>query len=180
MSKKRYAMAMDTKRCVGCSACVIACKTENNVPAGFFRDWIEEEMTGEFPNLQMEIRSNRCQHCTNAPCVTACPTGASHIADGGVVLVDPKKCTGCKACITACPYNARFVHPEGYVDKCTFCVHRVSEGLKPACVTVCPTKSLTFGDRNDPNSEISKVLKSRKQKRLKEETGCDPNMFFLV
>ncbi|MDZ7308564.1 MAG: 4Fe-4S binding protein, partial [candidate division KSB1 bacterium] len=105
----RYAMVIDTKRCVGCADCVVACKTENNVPDGFCRDWIVQEVHGAFPNLQMEIRSERCNHCENAPCVRCCPTGASYIAAGGIVLVNHDECTGCKACIASCPYDARFV-----------------------------------------------------------------------
>ena len=86
----------------------------------------------------------------------ACPTGASHIQEGGVVMVNPQKCTGCKACITSCAYGARYVHPAGYVDKCTFCLHRVKKGEPTACVEVCPTRSLTFGDLNDPDSAVSR------------------------
>jgi len=108
-----------------------------------------------------------------------CPTGASHVAEGGVVLVDPGKCTGCKACIAACPYDARYVRPEGYIDKCTFCIHRVREGKLPACVGICPTYALTFGDINDPDSEISEVLRRRQHKTLRTALGLQPNVFFL-
>ena len=76
MSSPRYAMVVDTKRCVGCHACVLACKSENEVPEGFCRDWIVEEVRGRFPDLTAEIRSERCNHCSHAPCVTNCPTGA--------------------------------------------------------------------------------------------------------
>jgi Fe-S-cluster-containing dehydrogenase component len=179
MSRKRYAMAMDTKKCVGCNACVIACKNENRVPLQHFRDWVEQEMSGTFPHLFMEIRSQRCNHCSDAPCVRTCPTGASYVGDGGIVLVDKKKCIGCKACIAACPYNARYVHPDGYVDKCTFCIHRVKRGEAPACVGICPTSSLIFGDVNDPSSEISQVLRLRNYKVLGPDTGCGPNHFFM-
>jgi Fe-S-cluster-containing dehydrogenase component len=179
-NEKRHAMVVDTKLCVGCKACVLACNAENNVPEGFCRDWIVEEVKGEFPELSMEIRSERCNHCENALCVGACPTGASHVNDGGVVLVSHNKCTGCKACIAACPYDARYVHPKGYVDKCTFCLHRVQEGNDPACVEVCPTFCLTFGDLNDPDSEVSRLLKTRKYKVNHPETGCEPNVYFLI
>ena len=180
MTAPRFGMIVDTRRCVGCNACVLACKAENNLPEDGFRDWIVTETHGTFPNLQMEIRSERCNHCDNAPCVSACPTGASHIGYGGIVLVDPDKCTGCKACIASCPYEARYVHPEGHVDKCTFCLHRVEKGLLPACVEVCPTKALIFGDLNDPDSEISRTLRSRPHKVNKPELGLSPNVFFLT
>ncbi len=176
----RYAMAIDTKRCVGCADCVVACQTENNVPEGFCRDWIVEETSGAFPELQLEIRSERCNHCDDSPCVRCCPTGASHYEEGGVVLVNHDECIGCKACIASCPYDARFVHPEGYVDKCTFCIHRVREGKNPACVEVCPTHAMIFGDLDDRNSEISKALRARKHKTLIPEAGTDPHVFYLL
>jgi Fe-S-cluster-containing dehydrogenase component len=112
--------------------------------------------------------------------VTACPTGASHVSDGGTVLVDPDKCTGCKACIAACPYGARYVHPSaGHVDKCTFCLHRVRRGEQPACAEICPTSALVFGDLADPQSAVAERLRSREHKVLKPEAGLEPNVFFL-
>jgi Fe-S-cluster-containing dehydrogenase component len=174
-------MAIDTRLCVGCMDCVVACKTENQVPEGFNRDWIAYDTRGAFPTLQMEIRSERCNHCDNPPCVSCCPTGASHVERlGRVVLVTAAKCIGCKACLASCPYDARFVHPEGYADKCTFCVHRVQEGLDPACVSVCPTRCMTFGDLDDPNSEISRLLASRPSHALNTAAGTGPRIFYLT
>ncbi len=178
--KKRYAMAVDTHRCVGCQACVLACKAENQLPENGFRDWLVFETNGKFPELRMEIRSERCHHCENAPCVTACPTGASHVSEGGTVLVERGKCTGCKACMAACPYDARFIHPDGYADKCTFCLHRVQKGEQPACVEICPTQALTFGDLADPAGEVTKLVSRRKNKVVKPEMGTEPQQFFLV
>jgi Fe-S-cluster-containing dehydrogenase component len=177
----RYGMVIDTKKCVGCNDCVVACKTENNVPIGYNRDWIVTESFGKFPDINMEIRTERCNHCSETPCVSCCPTGASHIHDvGGVVLVDHNKCIGCKACVEACPYDARFIHPDGYADKCTFCIHRVEKGENPACVDVCPTYCMHFGDLDDPNSEVSKLLNSRKYHVLIPDAGTQPNIFYLV
>ncbi len=179
--EKRYAMTMDTRRCVGCQTCVLGCKAENALPEQAFRDWVVFETRGKFPDLSQQIRSERCNHCSDAPCVKACPTGASHVAEGGTVLVSHNKCSGCKACLAACPYDARYIHPEhGYADKCTFCIHRVKKGLLPGCVSNCPTGALSFGDRNDPDSVVSRQLASRKYKVLKPEAGLEPNMFFLL
>jgi Fe-S-cluster-containing dehydrogenase component len=176
----RFAMAIDTKKCVGCSDCVVACQTENNVPHGYCRDWIVETVDGTYPHLDLEFRSERCNHCTNAPCVRCCPTGASHFAEGGIVLVKPNKCIGCGACIESCPYDARYPHPKGYVDKCTFCIHRVEKGQNPACVDVCPTRCLHIGDLEDPNSDVSLALKDRKWKVLAPEAGTKPQLYFLT
>jgi len=176
----RYAMAIDMKKCVGCSDCVVACQTENNVPLGYCRDWIVEKTVGTYPQLDLEIRSERCNHCANAPCVRTCPTEASHYGPGGTVLVTENECIGCKACIASCPYDARFVHPEGYVDKCTFCIQRITKGQDPACVAVCPTHCMYFGDVEDPNSEISKKLATRKWKTLIPEAGTKPKVYYLM
>lgn len=176
----RYAMAIDTLKCVGCGDCVVACQIENHVPEGFCRDWVTESVEGTFPDLRMELRSERCNHCSNAPCVRCCPTGASHIIEGGIVMVTPEKCIGCGACIESCPYDARFFHPKGYVDKCTFCSQRVQAGLKPACVSVCPTHCMYFGDLDDPNSEVAQLLERRKHKVLAPEAGTQPNVYYLV
>ncbi|MFZ5518835.1 MAG: 4Fe-4S dicluster domain-containing protein [Candidatus Zhuqueibacterota bacterium] len=177
----RYAMVIDTKKCVGCTDCIVACKTENQTPDGFHRDWIVEETHGKFPELSLEIRSERCNHCEHPPCVHACPTGASYIeSDSNITLVEHSKCIGCKACIAACPYDARYVHPEGWVDKCTFCEHRLKEGKLPACVSVCPTRCLYFGDLNQPNSEVSRLLNSRKWKVIQPSTGTGPQVYYLI
>ena len=176
----RYAMAIDTKKCVGCSDCVVACQTENNIPIGYSRDWITETVGGIYRGLHLEIRSERCNHCANTPCVRTCPTGASHIIQGGIVKVTHEECIGCGACIQSCPYDARYSHPDGWVDKCTFCDHRVKNGQDPACVSVCPTYCMYFGDMDDPNSEISKIVSARKVKVLAPEAGTKPQIFYLV
>lgn len=176
----RFGMVIDTVRCVGCMDCVVACKTENDVPEGFNRDWIAYQADGRFPTLDMEIRSERCNHCDEPPCVECCPTGASHVAPfGATVQVTANECIGCKACVASCPYDARFINPKGYADKCTFCAHRTTEGLDPACVAVCPTHCMTFGDLDDPNSTTRRLLDSRRHHALKPDAGTKPRIFYL-
>ena len=177
----RFGMVIDTTKCVGCMDCVVACKTENDVPEGFCRDWISEEASGRFPDVALEIRSERCNHCDDPPCVYCCPTGASHVEDfGRMVQIEAKRCIGCKACLASCPYDARFIHPEGYADKCTFCRHRVEEGLDPACVAVCPTHCMHFGDLDDPHSTVSRLLASRRSHTLLPAAGTRPRIHFLT
>ena len=173
-------MVIDTIKCVGCSGCVVACQIENDVPLGYCRDWVTETVNGTYPHVEFILQSERCNHCDNAPCVRTCPTGASHIIEGGIVMVTGDECIGCGACIESCPYDARFQHPEGYVDKCTFCAHRVEKGENPACVSVCPTKCMYFGDIHDPNSEVSKLLAVRKHKTLAPSAGTKPQVYYLL
>ena len=176
----RYGMSIDLDRCIGCEACMVACKTENEVPLGNFRLRIREVVVGSFPDLQGEFRMEQCFHCDNAPCVSVCPTGATYKTPEGIVLVDASKCTGCKACVTACPYGMRYVHPGGYVDKCTFCEHRVAEGRVPACVETCPTGARAFGNLDDARSPVRKAInRARRVDVLKPQTGARPKLYYL-
>jgi len=160
---------------------MIGCKKENDVAPNHTRDWVYTKTVGSFPDLTMTIRSERCNHCANAPCVRACPTGSSHYGPGGTIQVNSRKCSGCKACITACPYGARFVDPRSKtVDKCTYCMHRLENGLATTnCQEICPTQSIVFGDLNDPESEIVRALATREHYTLRPEKGTDPRHFYL-
>lgn len=179
----RYGMLHDETSCIGCTACMDACRETNHVPEGVARlQIIRSEPIGEFPNVAYEFFRHSCQHCTNAPCVDVCPTGASYIEiSNGIVDVNKDLCIGCQYCIAVCPYRVRYINPETKTaDKCNFCRDtNLAKGKQPACVESCPTKSLTFGDLNDPNSEISQKVRENQVYRTKVELGTDPNLFHI-
>jgi len=120
-----------------------------------------------------------CNQCEHPACVQVCPTGATFRTKDGVVLIDQSYCIGCQYCIQACPYGARYLDPnKGVADKCTWCYHRITKGLDPACVAVCPTHCRIFGDLNDPASEINQFIRSNRVQVLKPETGNGPHVFY--
>ena len=120
-----------------------------------------------------------CNHCENPPCVQVCPVGATYKTPDGVVLIDKNYCIGCRYCVQACPYGARYFNEETQTtDKCTWCYHRITKGLKPACVEVCPAKARIFGDLNDPASEINEFIRSHRVSVLKPWTGNGPHVFY--
>jgi tetrathionate reductase subunit B len=121
-----------------------------------------------------------CNHCTHPACVQVCPTGATYKTDDGVVLIDHTYCIGCQYCVQACPYGARFFNHEKRVsDKCTWCYHRITKGLQPACVEVCPVSARIFGDLKDKESPISRFIKENRVQVLRRETGNAPNVFYV-
>ncbi len=229
MSKKiQYSMVIDLDRCVGCAACDISCKRENNTPEGFAWSNHMIETKGTFPNTTYRYIPTLCNHCTNAPCVTNCPTTAMYKGENGLTLHDADKCIGCRACQTACPYGVIYfnkerphkrlredtqpaipgctstgpevakktggpigpynparaetypgIRPKGVVEKCTFCDHRLAYGEMPACVEACPADARIFGDRNDPESNVSKLLAKHAPKVLQPEQGTQPNVLYI-
>lgn len=180
MSGKRMAMAIDLNKCTGCHACSVSCKAEFDVPLGVWMSWVKVEEKGRYPHTGRFFLPRLCNHCDDPPCVKVCPTGATTQRDDGIVKVDEKICIGCKLCIAACPYNARFLHPGKKVtNKCNFCLHRVDKGVIPSCVNTCPAKARVFGDLNDPNSEVSKLVDRKPVQVLKPELDTDPHVFYI-
>ena len=157
--KKRLGMLIDLSLCIGCNACTVACKQENGVPLTKFNTWIESFDVEQSGKTRRANVPKLCNHCDDAPCVRVCPTAATYRNEDGVVVVDHERCIGCKYCMAACPYSVRWADDAtGEVSKCTFCYHRTSEGLLPACVSTCVTGARVFGDINDPGSDISKRM----------------------
>lgn len=154
-------MVIDLDRCIGCYACEIACKQENDVSLGSYWNKVQTMGPyGDFPHVEMYFLPTMCQHCENPTCVSVCPTGATHQREeDGIVLVDRDKCIGCQYCAMACPYGARtFNKKQKVVEKCTLCAHLQSVGDKPACVKCCSGAARLFGDAEDPESDVSKAL----------------------
>ncbi|MEW6622305.1 MAG: 4Fe-4S dicluster domain-containing protein [Bacillota bacterium] len=155
----RYGMVLDLRKCIGCDACVVACKMENEVVRGKWRTYVHEKDIGEYPQVTKIKLPTLCNHCEDPPCVKACPVGATYVNDNGVVLVN-NRCIGCGYCITACPYDERFKDSvKNVVDKCTYCYHRVEVGLMPACVSNCVSHCRVFGDLDDPGGYLSRYIK---------------------
>ena len=194
---------MDTYKCIGCGFCVKACKVENEIPfeANVSRTWVERYIlpsNGDaivdspnggidgFPEPEVKEDILRtffvpklCNHCANPPCVQVCPVGATFATRDGVVLVDEKYCVGCRYCIQACPYGARYLQPEKKVaDKCTFCYHRITKGLLPACVEVCPTQARVFGEANERSSPLRRFLRFNDVTVLKPAMNTSPKVYY--
>lgn len=216
----QMAMVIDLLKCTGCGACVLACKSGNNTrdrANGQTFNWgdFSIETAGRYPNFRYTARPVMCNHCSNAPCVEACPVTPKAIfkTSDGLTMINNARCIGCRACQYACPYSKeevtegeysvisfndfndriqppphrnRFVHPDyadvrraGVIEKCTFCDHRVKKGEPPYCVAACPAGARVIGDRDDPASQVSQLLRKHKAAVLKPEAGTRPNVFYL-
>ena len=176
----RYAMLIDLRKCYGCHSCSVACKSQFNVPLGVWRSWVKVAEKGKFPNTKINYLPVLCNHCENPPCVPVCPTGATFKRKDGIVVVNEDDCVGCEYCVQNCPYQARFLHPyKKVVNKCDFCVERISGGVEPSCVNTCPARARVFGDINDPDSEISKLIAKNPVQTLKEGMGTKPRVYYI-
>lgn len=178
----QYGFLLDHRRCIGCHACTVACKSENDVPLGSFRTWVKYQEKGRFPAVKRHFAVLRCNHCTKAPCVTICPVNALEKRKDGIVDLDRDACIGCRACMQGCPYDAIYLNEDtGAAEKCHYCAHRVEKQLEPACVVVCPEGAIVAGDLHDPKSRISMMLAENEgatlQRRVEQGTG--PNVHYL-
>ncbi len=178
---KRYGYVIDSARCIDCRACLVACRAEWQVPEGQTRIWVNSSgLKGTFPNLSQQFVPFQCQHCRDAPCLDACPTGATYRREDGLVMIDEEACIGCGLCVKACPYDARFYNEEkGVAEKCNGCYTRIDRGELPACVATCVGGARLFGDFNDPDSVVNKALKGRAAHRLINEIDTQPNVYYL-
>lgn len=184
----QLAIVCDLNRCVGCLACSVACKMENNIPIGSFYNRIlrigpnPKKAGNQFPDVEMYFLPMMCQHCEDPKCISVCPTQASYRAENGTILIDKEKCIGCQLCLEACPYNVRYYNEEtNVVEKCTLCNHLISKGQDPICVTQCAGKARIFGDLDDPNSEASKLIaKNKKNVHSLPDQGNHPSFKYIL
>ncbi|MBX7132179.1 MAG: polysulfide reductase NrfD [Fimbriimonadaceae bacterium] len=176
----QYGFVINQDTCIGCHACTVACKAENDVPVGGFRTNVKYVEVGKFPRVKRSFLVQRCNHCTDAPCVTICPVNALSKRPDGIVDIDRDACIGCRACMQACPYDALYLNEDlGAVEKCHFCAHRIEKGLEPACVTVCPVHAIIPGDFHDPESEVSLLKRAQDLKARRPEQGTGPNVLYI-
>jgi Fe-S-cluster-containing dehydrogenase component len=199
----RYGLVIDVGRCTGCYACVVACKSENSTRPEVSWIRIQEDEEGEYPQVSRRYTPLLCTQCGEMPCAKVCPSGAIFIGDSGIVYIEPDKCF-CRdnhPCIAACPFDilqvnkgkssyfpdyltpfekeAYEAHRDGVVEKCTLCFHRIDAGRLPACVQACPSQAMIFGDHDDPNSTLSKLISSGRTRDLKEELKVDPSVVYI-
>lgn len=197
----RYGMVIDLKRCIGCDTCTIACKAVNATSRGIMWNRVLKYETGKYPHSRLNFLPVLCMHCEEAECEKVCPTGATTRREDGIVTVDNDKCIGCRYCMVACPYAARYFadklytycpghvtsyekigykkHKLGTVQRCNFCLERVEQGLEPSCVLSCIGNARFFGDLDDPDSEVSKLIKERRGFVLNPELDTKPSVYYL-
>ncbi len=213
----RWGMAIELKRCIGCNACVLACKAEHFLPPGIFWNRILIGEKGKYPHVSKLIFSVRCNQCGDPKCVKVCPTGATQQREDGIVWIDDNKCVGCRYCMVACPYQMRSIpedpkavyfpgqgptehekigrvlypHQPGVVQKCVFCKERIDAGLakgltpgvdrdaSPACMIICPTQAIHFGNLDDPDSDIVALIEQKKAHAFHPEFDTDPSLYYI-
>lgn len=180
-----YTMVIREKRCIDCELCKEACVQTNHVPSYGSRTTILERRRPLSATTHETIfMPILCNHCNRPPCVRVCPTTATWKDEKtGIVLMNKDRCIGCKTCMTACPYNARYFNEETRaVDKCNFCIDtRLSQGeASPACVEACPADVRVFGNLADEQSRVFQLLHTPDTKVwvLRPETGALPNVFY--
>lgn len=209
----RYAMVVDLRRCVGCQTCTAACRLANATPPGVQWRRVADIEVGTYPDVKRVFVPTGCQHCSDPPCVSACPSTASRKRDDGIVTIDYDICIGCMYCAVACPYEARSKIDEpvyaygakpvadetmrndpgriGVAQKCTFCVDTIDRGIAagltpgkdpeatPACVNACISGALVFGDMEDPECNVSRLLRENRHFRMHEDAGTGPGFYYI-
>lgn len=199
----KWAFVIDLRRCIGCKACVVSCKTENHVALGRFRNSVKYYDYGTYPAAKRGILPWLCNHCDDPLCIKDCPAdevekpwgkkvAATYKRPDGIVVIDQDRCIGCGNCVRDCPYGVRFMDPftkaggdksELAADKCDLCQHRLEKGLVPSCVNTCPPEARAVVDLNNPNDPVNKMLEEARKKNmvrvLMPEKKTKPQCFYI-
>jgi len=200
----RWGMVIDLDKCSPeCNECTKACRTENNVAFHGDERWDVHRIrkvtirSKDTPGAVEKPVPLLCNHCEEAPCVQVCPVEATYKRHDGIVIIDHHRCMGCRYCMIACPYNARFFNykenhewlnkkfpkrSHGVAESCDFCAHLLDDGKQPACVDACQISgggALLFGDLNDPDSTVSRLISGRIVKRIREDFGTEPKVYYI-
>lgn len=187
--KRRFAMVVDVRRCIGCMACQVACKAEYDTPLGVNRTWVPYKVVGTYPTVKKHFLPRLCNHCDDPPCVRACPrwmrptrsrtAALSFSATSAASAARPAWPPAPQRPTFMLPAHRTYTAITNVVDKCTFCFHRVTQGLVPACVQTCIGRSRIFGDLNDPASEVSYLVATHATQVLRPEEGTKPHIFYI-
>lgn len=187
----KWGMVIDITKCNACYSCFIACKDEywdNDYPPYSVaqprhgQSWIriEKKEGGTYPHLRVSYMPIPCMQCDAAPCIKAAKNGAAYKRPDGIVVIDPEKAVGQRQIVDACPYGAIFWNEEKQLpQKCNFCVQRLEDGSIPRCVQACPSKAMIFGDLDDPESEVSKLVGSGKADVFRPEDNTKPRVYYI-
>ena len=192
MSNKKYGIVIDVAKCTGCYACYLACKDENcgeehpgytaaqPMTGQFWLNIVEVER-GTYPKVKLDNIPILCGHCENPACTQQAENGAVYKREDGVVMIDPEKSVGQKQIVNTCPHRVIFWNEEKQIpQKCDMCAHLLDQGYsKPRCVEMCPTDALLFGDLNDPNSEVSRLVAEKKPYSLHPEYELEEKVLYL-
>jgi len=181
-------MVIDLNRCVRCRTCYVACKKEHNIlayprdgehPYECYRLRYVEWEWGKYPVVKRAFIPVQCMQCDDPICIRFCPLDAITQRSDGIIIIDKERCNGCGVCAAVCPYGALYINPEGKADGCDFCADRLDAGLPPICIEMCLGGARGFGDLDDPESEISKLVASSKAKPLFFEGVKNTRIYYV-